>query len=70
MNIRKGKQKSYKNRERDKTEETHKYGDQTEGHWRGSGRGDGLNGEGALRSLLRKSLLQYMLTNLDVNCKK
>ena len=44
MNIREGKQKSYKNRERDKTEETHKYGEQTEGYWRGGGRGDGLNG--------------------------
>ena len=29
--------------------------------------GDGLNGEGALRNLLLKSLLHYMLTNLDVN---
>ena len=28
MNIREGKQKSYKNREGDKTEETHKYGEQ------------------------------------------
>ena len=27
-----------------KTEETHTYGEQTEGHWRGCGRGDGLNG--------------------------
>ena len=43
MNIREGKQKQYKNREGDKTEETHKYGEQTEGYWRGCGRGDGLN---------------------------
>ena len=42
MNIREGKQK-YKNRG-DKTEETHKYGEQTEGYWRGCGRGDELNG--------------------------
>ena len=33
------------------------------------GRGDGLNGEGALRNLLVKSLLHYMLSNLDVNLK-
>ena len=44
MNIREGKQKQYKNREEDRTEETHKYGEQTEGCWRGCGRGDGLNG--------------------------
>ena len=43
MNIREEKQK-YKNREGDKTEETHKYGEQTEGYWRGFGREDGLNG--------------------------
>ena len=41
MNIREGKQKEYKNREGDKTEETHKYGEQTEGYWRGV---RGLNG--------------------------
>ena len=29
--------KQYKNREGDKTEETHKYGEQTEGYWRGMG---------------------------------
>ena len=34
MNIREGKQKSYKNREGDKTKETHKYGEKTEGCWR------------------------------------
>ena len=39
----KGRETKYKNRERDKTEETHKYGEQTEGYWRGCGRGDGLN---------------------------
>ena len=40
MNKREGKQKQYKNREGDKTEETHKYGGQTglleglcEGEW-------------------------------------
>ena len=46
MNIRDGKQKYYKNREGkgDKTEETHKYGEQTERYWRGCGRRDGLNG--------------------------
>ena len=38
MNIREGK-KSYKKREGDKTEETHKYGEQTEGCQRGCGRG-------------------------------
>ena len=32
MNIGEGKQKSYKNREGNKTEETHKYGEQTEGY--------------------------------------
>ena len=31
--------KYIKNREGDKTEETHKYGEQTEGYWRGCGRG-------------------------------
>ena len=31
MNIREGKQK-YKDREEDKREETHKYGEQTEGY--------------------------------------
>ena len=41
--IREGKQKEYKNREGDKTEETHKYGEQT-GYWMGCGRGNGLNG--------------------------
>ena len=41
MNIREGKQKQYKNREGDKTEDTH--GEQTEGYWRGCGREDGLN---------------------------
>ena len=44
MNIRERKQKSYKNREGDKTEETLKYGEQTEGYWRGCGRGDELTG--------------------------
>ena len=44
MNTREGKQKYYKNREGDKTEESHKYGEQSEGYWRGCGRGDGLNG--------------------------
>ena len=39
MNIREGKQKYYKNMEMDKTEETHKYGKQTEGCWRGCGGG-------------------------------
>ena len=34
------------------------------------GGGDGLNGEGALRNLLLKSLLHYIVTNLDVNLKK
>ena len=29
---------------RDKTEETHKYGEQTEGYWRVCGRGNELNG--------------------------
>ena len=29
MNVREGKQKEYKNREGDKTEETHRYGEQT-----------------------------------------
>ena len=57
MNRREGKQKYYKNREGDKTEETHKYGEQTEGYWRDCGRGDGLNGSGALRKLLLKPLL-------------
>ena len=66
MNVREGKQK-YKNREGDKTEETLKYGEQTECSWRGCGRGDGLNGEGALRNLLLKSVLHYLLTHLDVN---
>ena len=70
MNIREEKQKLYKNREGDKTEETHKYREQTEGCWRVCGRGDGLNGEGALRNLPLKSLLHYMLTNLDLNFKK
>ena len=53
MNIREGKQKEYENREGDKTEETHKSGGHTEGYWRGCGRGDGLNGSGALRNLLQ-----------------
>ena len=44
MNIRERKQK-YTNKEGDKTEETHKYGEQTEGYWRGCGRWDGLNGQ-------------------------
>ena len=44
MNIREGKQKQYKNREGDKTEETHKHGEQIEGYWTGCGRGNGLNG--------------------------
>ena len=44
MNIRERKQKLYKNREGDKTEETHKYGEQTEGYGRGGGRAYGLNG--------------------------
>ena len=44
MNIREGKQKYYKNREGDKTKETPKYGEQTEGFWRGCGRGNGLSG--------------------------
>ena len=44
MNIRERKQKEYKNRKGDKTEETPKYGEQTEGHGRGCGRRDGLNG--------------------------
>ena len=61
MNISEGKQKEYTNREGDKTEDTHKYGEQTEGYWRHCGRGDGLNGEGALKNLLLKSLLYYTL---------
>ena len=44
MNIREGKQNNIKTGREDKTEETHKYGEQTEGYWRGCGRGDGLNG--------------------------
>ena len=44
MNIREGIQKQYKNKEGDKTEEIHKYGEQAEGCWRGCGRGNGLNG--------------------------
>ena len=44
MNIREGKQKQYKNREEDRTEETHKYGEQTEGYGRDHGMGDGLHG--------------------------
>ena len=39
MNLREGKQKYYKNREGDKTEETHKYGEQNESYWRGVGGG-------------------------------
>ena len=70
MNTREGKQNEYKNRVGDKTEETLKYGEQTEGCWRGCGQGDGLNGQGALRNLLLKSLLHHVLTNLDVNYKK
>ena len=69
MNTEKGC-KNYIKTEGDKTEETHKYGEQTEGCWRGCGRGDGLNGQGASRNLLLKSLFHYMLTNLDVNFKK
>ena len=46
MNMREGKQKSYKNREGDNTEETHKYGEQTQGYRRGAGRGEGLMGKG------------------------
>ena len=38
-------------------------------YWKGCGGGDGLNGKGALKNLL-KSLLHYILTNLDVNFKK
>ena len=56
MNIREGKQKICKNREGDQREETPKYGEQTEGSWRGRGRGEGLHGEGALRNPLLKSL--------------
>ena len=44
MNIREGKQRYYKNMEEDKTGETHKYGEQTEGYGRGCGRSDGVNG--------------------------
>ena len=65
MNIREGRQKQYKNREGDKTEETLKYGEQTglpEGGWAKWVRG--------LRNLLLKSLLHHVLTNLDVNYKK
>ena len=47
-----GETKVYEKREGDKTEETHKYGEQTEACWRGCGRGDGPNGKGALRNLL------------------
>ena len=43
MNLREGKQKEYKNREGDKTEETFKYREHAEGCWRGCGFGDGLN---------------------------
>ena len=42
MNTREGRQKQYKNREGDKTEETLKYGEQTglpEGGWAKWGRG-------------------------------
>ena len=46
MNIREEKQKEYKNRQGDKTEEIHKYGEQTEGYWRDYGKGDRLNGKG------------------------
>ena len=38
MNIRERQQK-YKNREGDKTKETLKYGEQTEGYWEGLGEG-------------------------------
>ena len=43
MDIREGKQ-IIKKQGGGKTEETHKYGEQTEGYWRGCGKGDGLNG--------------------------
>ena len=42
----KGKETKNKYREGDKTEETLKYGEQTEGYWRGCGRGNELNGKG------------------------
>ena len=35
-----GEAEKYKNREGDKTEETLQYGEQTEGYWRGCGRGE------------------------------
>ena len=40
----KGRETKIINREGDKTEETHKYGEQTGGYWRGCGRRNGLNG--------------------------
>ena len=36
-----------------------------DGMWEGVG----LNEQGALRNILMKSMLHYMLTNLDVNFK-
>ena len=35
-----------------KTEETHKYGEQTEGCWRGCGRRDGLNWARGIKEII------------------
>ena len=68
MNIREGKQKEYKNKEGSKQKRLLNM-ENKQGYWRVCGRGDGLNGSGTLRNLPLKSLLHYMLTNLDVNLK-
>ena len=68
MNIREGKQKEYKNREGDKTEETHKYGEQTEGYWRGCGRGEWAKWVRGTKESTPE-IIVALYANLDVNLK-
>ena len=68
MNIREGKQKLYKNRDGDKTKETHKYGEQTEGCWRGCGRWEWAKWVRSIKESTK--IIASLYTNLDVNFKK
>ena len=66
MNIREGKEKQYKNREGDKTEETLKYGEQTEGYWGGLWEGGWAKWVRGIKESTPE-IIVALYANLDVN---
>ena len=55
-------------REGDKTEETHRYGDQTEDYWRGCGRGEWAKWVRGIKK--STEIIASLYINLGVNLKK